>query len=231
MGVSYFTDEVPGPIGKGCRSGRSGFGGVSLGTRAVAGLDLPLGGDLKARGGLAGPSGLAVFAEGMLRPERTMARHGLPAGHVIASHSCLSGRLRVQDGQAIVTRMLDQAAGPVAMLQRPHWPCSDRWPGTVPLPPSVPSSAGAQYSQSGSRCSNAATATQHIRAITAPLLGAQQLRPGAGAAELSPLVRRGMAQWERCRPPRSLCGLLWSHAAGHGVPGGASMAGDSATFC
>lgn len=167
-----------------------------MGTSVVAGLDIPLGEGLKVGDGLDGYSSLGGLSGGETEAREGGSVPGPPWGRV----SCRTQRVR--GGQTAVIRRPDQATRPVAtrLLQGPCRPCSAG--GT-----SVPSSTGAPCSPSGSRYSHTGqpfAVIQHVKAATVP--GAQQLRPGAGAAEVS-LVGRGTAQWEHCGPPRE---SLWA---------------------
>lgn len=95
----------------------------------------------------------------------------------------------------------------VGLLQRPCWLCSGRWPDTVSLPPSVPPLGPNTPRVEADVLTRSKQEQQPLSPNTSRQLlpacsGAQQLHPGARAAEASSLVRRGVAQWEHFWPPQ-----------------------------
>lgn len=86
--------------------------------------------------------------------------------------------------------------------------CSGRWSCAVSLPPSVPSSIGAQHSQSGSRCSNAEQPLlpAHRGNYCLPAGGPASAPWGKGCRGFF-LMGRGLAQKEHCSQPRE---PLWT---------------------
>lgn len=132
--------------------------------------------------------GLAASTEGKLRPERTVVCQGLPAG---AKPGLEHRGSRIDSRDLMLGLGWHQATRPVvpSLLQRPWlaWALA-RAGGAVlsPFPHLFPPLLGpstprveADVLMQSSRC------CQHIVAITACLLGAQHLHPGARAAEVS----------------------------------------------
>lgn len=102
--------------------GREVSGRTSVGTSVVAGLNIPLGEDLKVGDGLDAYSRLGGLCGGETEAREGGSMPGPPWGRV-------SKTQRVRGGQAAVIRRPDQATRAVAacLLQGPCWPCSGRW--------------------------------------------------------------------------------------------------------
>lgn len=103
-----------------------------MGTRAGTGLDPPLGEDLKVRDERAGHSRPGSVCRGELRPERTVACQGLPAGQSLVQE--VEGPGWTDSSDLMLGLGSCSWTGGRAPAAEALWPGPGRWPGAASSP-------------------------------------------------------------------------------------------------